>query len=261
MGFDFLPAADNWEKACVAVKVKPDKVLSKALADSFSVNTDQPEKRLAMLPKIHKLASDFKKSKPVVEAGPPAAKLVGDLIDVIPKVKKKLEGDIQAFKKNCAVEVGVQIIVVDWNGKPFEYAKGFATFESPGVPTINATGTLSANGLKIDKVKLRPTGTVSLMVSTGSRTINGVTDYELKPGKNLMKFKAIQHFKSHKTMAKSVDEVKKKFGFKVNAGIEWKIVKVGGEKTNESEYNEAREEAVEWEIEEGMPTFKEFKQF
>jgi Uncharacterized membrane-anchored protein conserved in bacteria len=260
MPFKFLPAQDNWEKALAGVKVKPDSALSKALDESFKLGADHPEKRLAVLPKILKLATDFKKSKEVVAAGANAVKLVQELIDVIPVVRKEREQEIKEFQKSGVCEIDVQFIIQDWNGKSFQYAKGFATFESPGLPTINKNGPLSASGMSLNDVKLRPNGTVSLFIDTGSQSIEGSRPYEFKPGQKLMQFKAVQHVKTHKTKAKSMNEATKKFGLKGSVGVEFKIVSVGGEVTSESEYKQGYEDEVEWEIEAGVPTFKAFEQ-
>ncbi len=261
MPFKFLPAQDNWEKALAAVKVKPDSALSKALDESFNLTADHPEKRLAVLPKILKLATDFKKSKEVVAAGPGAAKVVQELIDVIPVVRREREAEIKEFQRSGACEIDVQFTVTDWNGKTFEYAKGYVTFESPGMPKINENGALSGNGLSLNDVKLRPIGTVSLMVDPGAAaSIEGSRTYEFKPGQKIMQFKAVQHFKTHKTKAKTIKEAADKFGFKGSIGAEIKVVTVNGEKTTESEYKSGYEDEVEWEIEVGLPTFLKFDQ-
>ena len=260
MSFKFLPAQDNWEKALAAVKVKPDSALSKALDESFHLDADQPAKRLAMLPKILKLALDFKKSKVVVAAGPAAAKLVQELIDVIPVVKKEREHEIAEFQKTGAREVGVQILVDDWRGTPFDFGDGYATFECSNLPKITKQGKLNGNGLRLDDVCLRPVGTVNLSIKAGSQYIEGNTDFELGRGKDTMIFKAVQAFKTHKTRAKSVSEAANKSGYKGEVGVEFKVVKVGGEVTRESEYKQGYEDEVEWELEGGLPSFLPFTQ-
>ncbi len=261
MPFKFLPAPDDWEKSCDAVKVKPDSALSKALDESWRLGADQPAKRLAVLPKILKLATDFKKSKGVVAAGPNAVKLVQELIDVIPVVRKEREQEVKEFQASGACEIDVQFIITDWNGKSFEYATGYVAFESPGLPTIRKNGKLSANGLSINDIKLRPIGTVSLTVDPGSaQSIEGSRAYEFKPGQKLMQFKAVQHVKTHKTKAKSLNEATKKFGLKGSVGAEFKVVSVNLERSEDSEYKKAYEDEVEWEIEAGVPTFLKFEQ-
>lgn len=262
MPFKFLPAPDDWEKALAAVKVKPDSALSKALDESWKTDTDQPAKRMALLPKIQKLAMDFKKSKPVVAGGPGAAKLVQDLIDVIPVVRKNCEQLIKDFQRKEACEIDVQFIIQDWNGKSFEYAKGYVTFEAPGLPKINKIAALSASGLSFDAVRLRPKGTVTLSVVTGSQSIEGTTGYDFKPGQKLMQFRAAQLVKKQKTKAKTISEVAKKFGLKGSVGVDFKVVSVGGEASKESEYKDGYEHEVEWEVELGFPTFPDesFKQ-
>lgn len=261
MPFKFLPAQDNWEKALAGVKVKPDAALSKALADSFKVNTDELSKRLAMLPKIQKLATDFKKSKEVTAAGPNAAKLVQELIDVIPSVRKDCEAAIKAFAAKGACEIDVQINIEDWNGQSFEYATGYATFTSPGLPTVNKIGKLSGHGLDLEAVKLRPEGGgLNLRVSTGSRWIEGHADYEFKRGQKMIQFKAVQLVKKQKTKAKTLNDVTQKFGLEGTVGVEFKVLSVGGKATKESEYKQGYEDEVEWELEFGFPTFQPFTQ-
>jgi hypothetical protein len=261
MPFKFLPAPDDWEKGCDAVKLKPDSALSKALTESWKLDADQPAKRLAMLPKILKLATDFKKSKEVAAAGPKAQKLVQELIDVIPVVRREREQEVKEFQKDKACEIDVQFKINDWNGKSFEYATGFVEFESPGMPVIRKNGKLSASGLTINNVTLRPKGMVSLMVDPGAaQSITGSTKYEFKPGQDMMQFVAIQHHKTHKTKAKSMNEATNKSGLKGSVGVEFKVVSVGGEVTKESEYKNGYEDEVEWEIEAGVPTFLKFEQ-
>jgi hypothetical protein len=259
MPLKWLPYYEDWDKSLAANKLKKDNGVRKALEDFWKLDADQYEKRLAQLPKLQKLASDFKKAKEVVAAGPDAVKMVGELVEVIPKVRKEVEQQKRDFECSGAHPIDVQFIVVDWNGKPFTYAEGFATFESPGVPKVTKMGKLSSNGFDINDVRLRSTGTVSLMIK-GSYLIEGTTDYEFKPGKAVMKFKAIQHSQKYKTRAKSMSEATEKSGFKGSVGVEFKVISVGGEVSKESEYKHGYEDEVEWELEGGLPTFKDFKQ-
>lgn len=259
MPFKFLPAPDDWEKALAAVKVKPDSALSKVLDESWKTGADQPAKRLALLPKILKLATDFKKSKVVVAAGANAAKVVQDLIDVIPVVRKEREKEVIELQKTGACQIDVQFNIKDWTNKSFESATGYVEFESPGLPTIRKIAKLSASGMSIDNVTLRPKGMVGLRVDTGSRSIEGSADYEFKPGQDMMRFTAVQHHKTHKTKSKSAFEAVKKFGLKGSLGVEIKVFSAGVEKSSDSEYKEVYESEVEWEIEEGLPTFKTFE--
>jgi hypothetical protein len=47
---------------------------------------------------------------------------------------------------------------------------------------------------------------------------------------------------------------------KGSVGLEFEILKVGGEVSKESEYKRGFEQEVEWEVEYGFPTVKDFKQ-
>lgn len=260
--YKVLPQSWDFEREAAAVKLKADKALVKALEELFSFRReDEYDKRLAMLPKILKLATDFKKSKEVVAAGPNAVKLIAEVIDLIPQERKTIEQAKREFEQNAAQKIDVQIMVVDWNNKPLEDITCSAIFQSPGVPKVVSGGKLSGNGFDINDVRLRPTGTLSLDVITPSySSIKGVTDYTFKPGKDVMKFKAVQVNKVVKVRAKKLEEATSKIGVKGSAGIAFSILTVGGEVTKESEYKKGFESEVEWEIEYGLPSFKEFKQ-
>ena len=82
-----------------------------------------------MLPKISKLATDFRKSKEVVAAGPNAVKLLTEVIDLLPQERKTIEKAKLEFEQNAAQKVDVQIMVVDWNNKPLEDITCWAIFQ------------------------------------------------------------------------------------------------------------------------------------
>lgn len=253
-------APDHFGEDCHAVGVVPDKALMKALKDLWMINTDEPEKRLAMLPLILKLATDFKRSKAVVQAGPKAVAMVGDLIEYIPVRRRELMKDAEAMRKVGAQEIGVLIRVADWNGEPIDRSTAYLSFESAGMPAINQRADVTAAGIKVDEIRLRPEGLVSLSVESGGDRIRGSARYEFKPGTKLLKFDAVRHHKVIKTRAKSLDEVKAKTGIKGGAGFDFKVVKVNGEVNREVEDRESFEQEVEWQIEVGLPTFMPFEQ-
>lgn len=263
MAANWLPHDDDWQKSLAANKLKDDAGVASVLKAFWKLRADEFDSRLALLPRLLKAANDFKKSKPVVAAGAGALKMANELLDVLPAVRRQVEQQKREFQASGAHAIDVQIIVVDWNGATFEYAdSAYVAFESPGVPKVSARVKPSAAGLSLNDIRLRCSGAVSLMiVPSPGHTIEGVTDYEFKPGKPVMKFKAVQHSRRQKIRAKSIDEVKDKLGYKASAGVDlFKVVKIGGEMTRESEFRQAWEDEVEWEVEVGVPTFKEFKQ-
>jgi hypothetical protein len=251
---------DSYKKDLAATKVKSDGDLGKLIAEFFHYDADEIDKKLLVLPKIQKSAEAFKKSKEAVAAGAGALKLAGEVLALVPKVRRELEQDKKDFQAKGAQRVDVQFIVVDWNGQPFYSNDAYATFEAPGVPKVTKGGKLSSNGLSFTKVELRPSGTVSLMVKTAGGLIEGATDYNFKAGKDLIKFRAVQHSQKFHTRAKSMKEATNRTGIKGNVGVEFEVVKVGGEVSSEDEYKKGFEDEVEWELEAGLPTFKDFKQ-
>lgn len=271
MGVNWSPLhEDVWERTFKLLALK-DNGLQKSLSEFWSYRSDEYGKRLAALPKVLKYAVDLKNSKEFKAAlvkdkklGAAAAKELDALIDATPKVRKEVEQEQQEAARSGMQEVGVQIILVDWNGKPIssDYV-AYVQFNSPGAREVNHTASIGSTGVDIDKLHLKPSGTLYLMVRGPASVqpyMEGTTDYEVRPGKPLMKFRAIQHSKTAKVRAKTFREATEKLGVKGSVGLEFEVLKVGGEVTKESEYKEGYEREVEWEIEYGFPTVKDFKQ-
>jgi hypothetical protein len=265
MSLQYMPQNDVWERTVKQYKLK-DNGLIKAIDDFWNVQgnrDDEFDKALAQLPKILKLATDLKKAKDVM-AVPVATKYLADLIAVVPVTKKALEDKKATAAKTGMQEIDVQIMIKDWNGKPMssDYV-AFVQFSSPGASDTNTTVKIGSAGVTIHNIHLRPSGGIYLMVrdpSSANPYCEGDTDYEFKPGKNIIKFQAIQYSRTAKVSAKTTQEASQKLGIKGDVGVEFKVVKVGGEVSKESEYKNGYEEAMEWEVEYGQPTFKDFKQ-
>jgi hypothetical protein len=263
MPLKYLPPTEDWKHFAKTYKVK-DNGLTKAIDEFWTRRDDEFEKGLAQLPKILKLATDLKKSKETVAAGPNAVKYIGELIDVVPTVRKDLEGRKKEFAKSAMPTKDVQITIVDWNGMPMssDY-EAYVEFTSPGTPAVNTTEKIKKTGVEIDNLRLRPSGAMYLMVREPSSAVaycEGTTDYEFNPGKPVMKFKAIQHNKVFKVKARTYEEAAEKLGIKGSLNFEFKIVTVNGEKTKESEFKKGFEQEVEWEVEAGLPTIKDIRQ-
>lgn len=163
--------------------------------------------------------------------------------------------------KKGAQEVGALFRITDWKGKPFAGAYATVTFDCPGMPTITRGGNTTTNGFKVDSVKLEVgKGTVGLEVISEGLVITGSGDFVIKPGGGDIRFSAVQHSTKMKHNAKSLDEMKKKFGLKGSAGINWSVISVGGEISKDSEDNQAHEEAVEYVVDVANNSFDEIKQ-
>jgi|SoiMethySBSTD1v2_1073268.scaffolds.fasta_scaffold502109_2 hypothetical protein len=258
----YLPAKRQWKQVVDGYKLK-DNGLAKLIDDFRDLREDEYDKRLAMLSQISKLADATRKSKEVIAAGSKVVKMLDDAIEAAAEIRKRVEADQREAQKVGLHAIDVQIMVVDWNGKPLggDFA-GIVEFRSPGVPLVSVADVLTGNGMDIDDLRLRPSGTLYFVVRKKMYTdpyIEGTTDYDFKPGTPVMKFRAIQHSQKFKTRAKTLEEMKKKLGFKGTLGLEFKVAKVGGEVTEESEYMRGYEEEVEWEGEAGLPSFKDFK--
>lgn len=270
MGVNWKPLhQDDWERTFKLLGMK-DNGLLRSLDEFWRLRSDEYEKRMAVLGKVMKSAADLKNSKEFKAAiakdkkvGTAVAKSLDDLIDTAPKVRREIEQEQRESAKSGMAETDVEIILVDWNGKPIssDYS-AYVQFNSPGAREVNHTASIGSNGVEIDNLHLKPSGTVYLRVRSEWATtyVEGTTDYEVRPGKPVMKFRAVQHSKTAKVRAKSFQEATEKLGVKGSMGIEFEVLKVGGEVVKESEFKEGFEREVEWEIEYGFPTVKDFKQ-
>lgn len=243
------------------LKVK-DPGLVKALQGilSASLRDDEFEKRIVLATDIAKYATALSKSKG-------DAKLLQQLKDtaeVAEGIRKKVELEKREADKVGLHPMDVQIMISNWRNKPLgsDYA-GYVEFRSPGMDVVKTADILSGNGMDIDNLRLRPSGTLYLMIRRRLENkevyIDGATKYSFKPGDATMTFNAVQDVKTFKVRAKTIEEVTKKIGVKGSVGLEFKVLKIGGEVTAENEYKTGFEQEVEWEVEAGVNSFKEFK--
>lgn len=262
MGYKFLPSAETWESDLAKVKAKPDPDLSKVLQASFKINHgEHPEQRLALLPRVLKLAGDFKKSKGITAAGAPAVKLVQDLIDVVPAARRDLEQIQKDLARTRACAVDVQIVVQNWRRKPIDFGEAHVTFSSPGMTKVTRIAKLGGNAVEFKGVVLRPVGNLTLTVFGGAAgNIVGTIDYEFKPGAGIMSFVTRQDHQVRKGSAQTLTEFGSKYDVKIGTELNIEVAKVNGEVARGSEYKKGYQEAVDWEVEVGLDSFAEFVQ-
>ena len=257
-------AAKGWlDKA----KVK-DPGLVKALDGILdpSLRDDEYEKRIAFYSDIIKYDTTLLKSPAVIALGPKVVQMFKDCLTVALNGRKKVEAQMHDAAKSEMFPVKVQIIVNNWNNKPFgdNYA-GYVEFRSPGVDVVKTADVLTGNGLDINDLRLRPNGTLYLIIRRRMENkdvyVEGTTPYKFDPAKprTVMIFEGIQNNKVIKLRAKTTEEVSDKLGVKGSVGIEWKVLKINSEVTRETEYKRGFEQEVEWEVEYGIDSFKSFK--
>jgi hypothetical protein len=160
----YLPAKRQWKQVVDGYKLK-DNGLAKLIDDFRDLREDEYDKRLAMLSQISKLADATRKSKEVIAAGSKVVKMLDDAIEAAAEIRKRVEADQREAQKVGLHAIDVQIMVVDWNGKPLggDFA-GIVEFRSPGVPLVSVADVLTGNGMDIDDLRLRPSGTLYFVV-------------------------------------------------------------------------------------------------
>ena len=235
------------------VKDLKDAALVAALTRYEKFPEDATSERRDILDELKDIATALKKDK-AVAAAPAVAKYLGDLLVAVANARKKIEKDLGAVGMK---KIDVQVIVNDWKGEPMGGYEAFVEFKAPGAPVVNLKQEIKGGVVTFNDVSLAPSGTMRLMaVSKGkpSTLPQGVISYDL-PSKPIMKFRAEQGAVEIKKRAKSAKEATEKAGLKGTAGIEWKIITVGGEKTSETESKDSYEEEVEFVIRAGTAKF------
>jgi hypothetical protein len=265
----YLPQSDEIKRLVGQYKLK-DNGLTGAVElfwsnsgegdDAF--DKDDPDKKLAQLPRILKLATDMKNSKEAKAAGPYAVKYLTELVAVVPTVRKNVEDRKARFEKEGMLPIDVQILIDDWDGRAMssDYV-ALTTFAYPGAPEVNITSKITSNGVNLSAVRLKPHGTLSLKVRDPGSAVaycEGNTAYDFSPGLKFIRFKAVQNSQPGKVSAKNVTELSKKLSVKATVGLEFKILKVGGEVAKEEEYKNGYEKEVEWDVQRGGRGFLQF---
>lgn len=248
----------GWKDALTKNKVKDvklikDSELQKALALYEKFKEVATSERRDTLDEIISLATPLKKDK-AVAAYPGLVKYLGDLLTAATAARVKINKELEKVGMKTA---DVQIIAVNWDGDPMGGYEALLEFKAPGTPTVALKQEISGGVVSFSKVSLAPSGTLRFMaVSKGKATLlpMGVINYDLS-GKAILKFRATQEFSEIKKRAKSAKEATEKSGLKGTAGIEWKIVSVGGEISSESESKNVHEEEVEYVIKVAKATF------
>lgn len=147
-------------------------------------------------------------------------------------------------------QVNVIATIVDFMGEPMRGHRVFAEFKAPGVAPVVEGGDVTGGAMSWSGVWLKPEGTLRLMaVSTGEAAMapEGVTFYQL-PQKGPLKFKAMQKSTEVTVTAKTVEEAAKKVGAKGSIGVDYKIIKIGGEVSGEEATKKGEELALTWKV-------------
>lgn len=251
----------TWLELVDKYKLK-DGGLKSALRDYSEARIkDECDEALKALATIAKVGADLKNSKEAKAAGPDVIKRIGKLLDGVATSKKDWEKK-KVEQAKTGTQQDVQIILERWDGKPMYGCLVKAELSSMGGNTVKKEMSVPGTVLKINDVFLNPKGTLALNVYQGSDLFcSGTAKFEFALGKDKgMQFRFTQASKIVKKKAKSIEEASEKLGLKGEAGLELKVLKVGGEVTKETEYKKGYENDVEWEVEMGEDRFKEQKQ-
>jgi hypothetical protein len=236
----------------------PDKVkdngLQKALARYEKWPEDATSERRDSLDQVIRLATELKKDK-AVSAVPAVVKYLGDVATAAAKARAGIAKDLG---KAGMKAVDVQFLVTRWDGVPLNGYVALVQFKTAsGAVTLKKD--IVGGSAEFRAVSLPPDGALRFMAASRQErelTIHALVPKYNLPGKGTMKFTARQKAGTPiKVRAKSLKEATEKASLKGTAGVEFKVIKVGGEKASESELKKAYEQEVEFEFQQGAPEF------
>ena len=254
MADKFLTQA-GWKAAVAKSKTKDlkDDAFVKALGLYEGFKEDDTSERRDALDDVTSAATALKKDK-AVAAVPALVTYLGEVIKAAAAARMKIAADLGKVGMKA---IDLQIIAVNWDGEPMGGYEAFVEFKAPGTPTVTLKQEIKGGVVSFNDVSLAPSGTMRFMaVSKGKASLLpvGVVDYDL-PAKPIAKFKAVQDSIDVKKRAKSGKEASEKSGLEGEAGVDWKIVKIGGKATSEEESKKTYEEEAEFVMKAGKASF------
>lgn len=230
--------AKKWDE----VKSKKENVLAelKKLGDS-------PEKKKALdkLNSIKTWPPDTSTAAEMKKLYEEAVKAIPVLVIKVPKGEKEKILIRAGWKK-----VNIIVVARDFRGEPMKTHKMFAEFKAPGVADQDFANNVNGGSVSWKSQWLQPNGTVRLMaVSTGRPDIlpEGVISYKV-PSSGPMTFEVEQSQKEVEITASSEDEAAQKVGAKGSAGIDWEILKIGGEVSTEDSTSTKTGKSIKYKV-------------
>jgi hypothetical protein len=244
----------GWKAVLTKNNAVKDNGLLVALARYEKYPEEATSERRDALDQVIRLAGILQKDKAVATL-PVVLKYLRDVATAGVNERQQIAKDLGKIGMRT---IDIQVMALNWEGVPMNGYLGVAEFKSPGTPTVALKQDIQGGVVSFKGVSLAKSGTLRFIAaprSPKSLFLQGLIDYTL-PSQSIMKFQATQETFEIRKRAKSSKEATEKAGLKGTAGIDFKIVSVGGEKTSESERKDAYEEEVEFVIKAGKPALK-----
>ena len=191
------------------------------------------------------------RGRPIITHGAPPRlqrQRVTTLPDVTVRVSERERARI--LKGSGWRQVDIIMTIVNFRGEPMTGFHAFAQFRAPGVAMQEENADIEGGSVFWSGVWLKPDGTLRLAaISMGAATVapEGVTLYHL-PDKGPMEFKAVQKSRQVTVAAKTSQEAASKVGAKGTMGVDFEVVKVGGEVSGEESQTKGTEVSVTWNV-------------
>ncbi len=147
--------------------------------------------------------------------------------------------------------------LVNFKGEPLSGYNVYGEIKVPDGENYYA-GEVTGGAIIWSDAWVKPYGTIRLMaVSLGEPkpVISGVTQIQL-PDKGPIRLEAVQDNTEVTVTATSSEEAATKAGAKGTVGIEFEVIKLGGEVSKEEEQKKGMSKAITWKVTMGTPAFK-----
>ena len=173
-----------------------------------------------------------------------------DMVTFEPEVIKVSAAEkSQLLRKAGWQQRDVIMVIKDFKGEPLRGHRVFAEFKGPN-GTLTEAADVQGGSVIWSNIWLKPEGTVRIMaVSTGQAALapEGVALYKL-PDKGPVKFDVEQQKTEVTVTAKTSEEAASKAGAKGTAGIEFEVIKLGGEVSSEESKTKGTSLETSWKV-------------
>jgi len=162
-----------------------------------------------------------------------------DNVVQLPDVKVKIPSKARResiLKKAGWKKATLMITMKDFKGSPMLGRKVFVQSQAPDVVTQTDAKDVNGGGVIFSNFWIKPSGMLRILaISTLSPTKapSGIIHYTL-PRNKVLKLEATQGFREQEVTATGAIEAASKAGVKGSAGIDFKIVKLGGDASKEN---------------------------
>ncbi len=238
-----------------AKKDKDGEAARKAVMYYLNLPEDELASRISALKDINHICTKLVKRKIWVGGAYVFQSYLANVSKEAAGIQKQLESEKKAEEKQKGddglVKATIQILAYDFMGKPINGHSAEIRIGDAGEKPIVKKGKISGGSVGYKDIMIYRNGKIFLDTVNGANKNDrpsGVIQYgPIKGGR--LRFSARQLKRVATVNAKSLSEAAKTGKIAGKAGIDFKIIKVGGEKSKSTHEKQVFSKDVKWEIE------------